>query len=277
MKTPPVRAELRQWILDTARAGHGVPEVLKLMQEAGYEARASRRIVADVLKLPAAALHAETTRPPGRRTRHPAPPRAILDGHEVRITLSMDRPPLRVLEGLLTAAECGQLIELARPRLQRARTVATDGSQQVDDSRTSEGMFFALGEVPLVATIEQRIADLFDLPVEHGEGLQILHYGPGQEYLPHYDWFDPGQPGYAAVTERGGQRVASVVMYLNTPELGGGTAFPNLGVTVTALGGSAVYFAYDTGDSSSLHAGLPVLQGEKWIATKWLRERPFGR
>ena len=277
MKTPTIRAELRQWILDTARAGHGVPEVLQLMQQAGYEARVSRRIVAEVLRLPATALQAETARAPGRRTRHPAAPLAIIDGHEVRITLSMDRPPLRVLEGLLTPAECEQLIALAQPRLQRARTVATDGSQQIDQSRTSEGMFFALGELPLVATIELRIADLFDLPVEHGEGLQILHYRPGQEYLPHYDWFDPSQPGYAALTERGGQRIASVVIYLNTPEQGGGTGFPNLGLTVTALRGSAVYFAYDTGDASSLHAGLPVGRGEKWIATKWLRERPFGR
>jgi prolyl 4-hydroxylase len=64
-------------------------------------------------------------------------------------------------------------------------------------------------------------------------------------------------------------------MYLNTPDGGGATAFPEIGLTVTALRGSAVYFAYDTGDTTSLHAGLPVTKGEKWIATKWLRERPF--
>jgi len=275
MKTPTIRSELRQWILDTARAGHGVPEVLKLMQQAGYEARVSRRIIAEVLNLPAEALRSEAARPGGRRTRHPAGPLAHIDGHEVRIALSIDRPPLRVLENLLAADECDALIAQARPRLQRARTVAVDGSQQVDASRTSAGMFFALGESPLVARIEQRIADLFDLPVEHGEGLQILHYLPGQEYEAHYDWFDPGQPGFAAVTARGGQRVASVVMYLNTPEAGGGTGFPNLGLTVTALRGSAVYFAYEANDGLSLHAGLPVQRGEKWIATKWLRERPI--
>ncbi|KRE96526.1 proline dioxygenase [Frateuria sp. Soil773] len=275
MKTPTIRNELRQWILDTARAGHGVPEVLELLRQAGYEARASRRIVAEVLNLPAEALRGTVERPAGRRTRHPAGPLARIDGHEVRIALGLDRPPLRVLEHMLADDECEGLIGQARPRLQRARTVAVDGTQQVDASRTSAGMFFALGESPLVARIEQRIADLFDLPVEHGEGLQVLHYLPGQEYEPHYDWFDPGQPGFAAVTARGGQRVASVVMYLNTPEAGGGTGFPNLGLTVTALRGSAVYFAYEANDGVSLHAGLPVQRGEKWIATKWLRERPF--
>jgi len=64
-------------------------------------------------------------------------------------------------------------------------------------------------------------------------------------------------------------------MYLNTPEEGGGTGFPAVGLTVTAQRGSAVYFAYETGEQASLHAGLPVTRGEKWIATKWLRERPF--
>ena len=150
-----------------------------------------------------------------------------------------------------------------------------EGRHQTDERRTSQGMFFAIGETPLVQRIEQRIADLLAIPVTHGEGLQILHYQPGQEYEPHFDWFNPDQPGYSAVTSRGGQRIASVVMYLNTPEEGGGTAFPRIGLTVTAMRGSAVYFAYDTGDEASLHAGLPVLKGEKWIATKWLRERPY--
>jgi prolyl 4-hydroxylase len=116
---------------------------------------------------------------------------------------------------------------------------------------------------------------MLSIPVDHGEGLQILHYLPGQQYEPHYDWFDPEQPGFAAITAKGGQRIASLVMYLNTPDGGGATAFPEIGLTVTALRGSAVYFAYDTGDTTSLHAGLPVTKGEKWIATKWLRERPF--
>ena len=116
---------------------------------------------------------------------------------------------------------------------------------------------------------------LLGLPASHGEGLQVLHYGPGQAYEPHFDWFDPAQPGFAAITAAGGQRIASVVMYLNTPDEGGGTAFPEVGLTVTAWQGSAVYFAYETGNQASLHAGLPVTRGEKWIATKWLRERPY--
>jgi len=270
-----INPELREWILATTRAGNGPQDVLGLMRAHGYDPRLSRSIVAEVLNLPLAALHADAAAPTGCRTKHPEGPLASAGDREVRVTLGVDRPVLRVLDGLLTDEECDELIALATPRMARALTVDATGKQQIDHRRTNAGMFFKLGELPLVAQLEQRIAELLDIPASHGEGLQILHYLPGQEYTPHFDWFDPEQPGYAAVTARGGQRIASVVMYLNTPEAGGGTAFPKVGLTVTALRGSAVYFAYEGGDASSLHAGLPVQRGEKWIATKWLRERPY--
>lgn len=272
---PTISPELREWILATSRAGYAPCTVIELMRSHGYGPQQSRSVVAEVLKLPLATLLADADAPLVRRTRHPEAPLAMAGDREVRVSASMDKPVLRVLDGLLTGEECDELIALARPRLARALTIDPSGGHQVDHRRTSVGMFFRLGELPLVAQIEQRIAELFDIPVSHGEGLQILHYLPGQEYQPHFDWFDPAQPGYSTVTARGGQRIASVVMYLNTPEAGGGTAFPTAGLTVTALRGSAVYFAYEGGDASSLHAGLPVLHGEKWIATKWLRERPY--
>ncbi|HUA79134.1 MAG TPA: 2OG-Fe(II) oxygenase [Dyella sp.] len=273
----PIRPELREWILTTTRAGHGVDAVLKLMQETGYDPRQSRSIVATVLNMPISALDAPASTAPsqGRRTRHPEAPQVVVDGRTVHVGLSVESPALRVLNDFLSAEECQALIEQSSPRLQRAATVDRSGKQQIDARRTSEGMFFTIGETPLVSRIEKRIATMLSIPVDHGEGLQVLHYLPGQQYEPHYDWFNPDEPGFAAVTAKGGQRIASLVMYLNTPDGGGGTAFPEIGLTVTALRGGAVYFAYDTGDTASLHAGLPVQEGEKWIATKWLRERPF--
>lgn len=272
-----ITRELRDWILTTTRDGHSVADVLRLMKDSGYDPRQSRSIVAEVLKLPLAALHASPSgaSPCGLRTKHPEAPEVDVQGHVVGVSLSVESPALRVLENILSAQECDELIALAQPRLKRALTVASDGSNQVDQRRTSEGMFFGLNELPLVARIEQRLSALLDIPVNHGEGLQILHYLPGQEYEPHFDWFDPDQPGYDTITAAGGQRIASVVMYLNTPLRGGGTAFPELRLTVTARRGTAVYFAYEGGDQHSLHAGLPVQRGEKWIATKWLRERPY--
>jgi prolyl 4-hydroxylase len=276
MKDHTIRPELREWILSTTRDGHSASDVLRLMKEAGYGGEQSRHTVARVLGIPVATLSVSMAkRSSGRRTRHPAPPLQVVGDRTICVTLSVEAPVIRVLEGLLSDEECDELIAQSKPRLQRSLTVDVDGRHQTDERRTSLGMFFRNGETPLVQRIEQRIASLLDMPTDHGEGLQILHYLPGQEYEPHYDWFDPTQPGFEAITAKGGQRIASVVMYLNTPEQDGGTYFPALGLTVTAMRGSAVYFAYETGDEASLHAGLPVTRGDKWIATKWLRERPF--
>ena len=76
---------------------------------------------------------------------------------------------------------------------------------------------------------------------------------------------------------RGGQRVATVVMYLNEPDGGGATVFPDAGFECLPVRGNAVFFNYGRAhpSSRSLHAGAPVLSGEKWIATKWLRESRF--
>jgi len=111
--------------------------------------------------------------------------------------------------------------------------------------------------------------------LENGEGLQILHYGVGAEYKPHNDYFDASEPGGEVLLQRGGQRVATVVMYLNTPAGGGATVFPDGHFEVAAIKGNAVFFSYDRAHemTRTLHAGAPVKQGEKWIATKWLRER----
>ncbi len=129
----------------------------------------------------------------------------------------------------------------------------------------------------MVARLEARIAKLLNWPVENGEGLQVLHYQPGAEYKPHYDYFDPNEPGTPTILKRGGQRVATVIVYLGEPEKGGGTTFPNVNLVVAPKRGNAVFFSYDKPHPStlSLHGGAPVIAGEKWIATKWLREGVF--
>ncbi len=266
---------LRDWIQSTARAGHDIDQIVQMMLRAGYQPRQARQLVAKILNRPAVAIDVAMDVRNGRRSRHPEAPSQLAEGRRVDVTMSVECPTIRVLEGLMDAQECDELIELARPRLDRSRTVNSKGDDQLDEARTSQGMFFQVGEAPLIQRVEQRIAALLDMPVEYGEGLQVLHYLPGQQYEPHYDWFDPTHHGFKTLTAKSGQRVATVLIYLNTPEDGGGTHFPNARVTVTARRGTAVYFAYQSGDKDSLHAGLPVTAGEKWIATKWLRELPF--
>ena len=99
----------------------------------------------------------------------------------------------------------------------------------------------------------------------------------GAEYKPHFDYFDPVEPGTPSILKRGGQRVATIVMYLAEPEKGGGTTFPDVSLVVAPKRGNAVFFSYDRPHpvTRTLHGGAPVLAGEKWIATKWLREGRF--
>ncbi|MCZ2291513.1 MAG: 2OG-Fe(II) oxygenase [Burkholderiales bacterium] len=207
-----------------------------------------------------------------------APSQIVADGHRVQVLAVMQRPRLVVFGGLLDDAECDALVELARPRLARSETVDTaTGGSEVNAARTSDGMFFGRGETPLLTRIERRIAALLRWPIERGEGLQVLRYRPGAEYRPHHDHFDPERPGSAAVLARGGQRVATLVIYLASPDGGGATSFPDAGIEVAPVKGNAVFFAYEAPQpwTRTLHGGAPVLGGEKWVATKWLRQRRF--
>ena len=187
-----------------------------------------------------------------------------------------------LFQHFLSDAECDELIAIGRNRLKRSPVVNPDtGEENLISARTSQGGMFQVGEHPLIAKIEARIAQAVGVPVEHGEGFQVLNYQPGGEYQPHFDFFNPGRSGEARQLEVGGQRVATMVIYLNSVQAGGATGFPKLGLEVAPVKGNSVFFVYKrpdgTLDEDTLHAGLPVERGEKWIATKWLRERPYRR
>ena len=149
------------------------------------------------------------------------------------------------------------------------------------DGRTSEGMAFKLSETEVIKTIEHRIYELSNLPIENGEGIQVLHYPIGTEFRPHYDYFPENHLGSKEFLEQGGQRVATLVMYLNDVDEGGETVFPELNLSVYPKKGSALYFSYANSlgqlDEKTLHGGAPVVKGEKWIATKWIRKNAISK
>ena len=204
----------------------------------------------------------------------PAGSRPNLD-RDVQVMFSLDHPRVVLFRNFLSDTECDELIRLSRDRMQASHVIDMDsGNTRSDAGRTSSGTAFGRGESPFIERIERRIEALLQWPYERGEALQILRYEVGQEYKPHYDYVDPTQPGAAPFLARGGQRVASLVMYLNTPLDGGGTNFPDVGFEIAAHKGCAVYFSYDRPHpiTRSRHGGMPVRAGEKWVATKWLRE-----
>jgi len=280
-----VTEDLRRWIVAQAEAGCRPDDVLAAMKSSGWDEDVALAAMEQTLRerleelgpRPAAAALAPASRVP-----EPALAGAtevvLADGHRIRVLTTLRQPRVVVFGGLLTDAECEALMALAAPRLVRSETVdnATGGSE-VNAARTSDGMFFERGEAPLIRTLEARIAELLSWPLDHGEGLQILRYRPGAEYKPHHDYFDPAHAGTARILQRGGQRVGTLVMYLNTPAAGGATTFPDVGLEVAPVRGNAVFFSYERAHVSTktLHGGAPVTAGEKWVATKWLREGVF--
>jgi prolyl 4-hydroxylase len=197
----------------------------------------------------------------------------VLD-RDIKVLMTVAHPRVILFGGLLSNAECDELVTLSRARMTASQVVDSDtGGEVAHEGRTSSGFGFQRGATPLIDRIERRIATLLKWPLEQGEGLQILRYRVGQEYRPHHDYMDPALPGAPAFLARGGQRVASLVMYLNTPTGGGATNFPEVGLEVAAVKGNAVFFSYDRPHpaTKSLHGGMPVTDGEKWVATKWLR------
>ncbi|HXD05624.1 MAG TPA: 2OG-Fe(II) oxygenase [Burkholderiaceae bacterium] len=276
--TQTVTPALRQWIADQVRGGFTPEQVLKSMLDSGWHfgvaSQALQDVTSDIRQEMERSLAGQAFTKLPEPSLEDSPSRIVVDGHPVDIVMTSQDPRVVVFGNLLTHAECDGVVDLAAKRLERSHTVDNrTGGSEVNSARTSEGMFFDRGENELVLGIEKRIAALLNWPLENGEGLQVLRYRPGAEYKPHYDYFDPTQPGTPAILSRGGQRVATLVMYLNTPDRGGATTFPDVKLEVAPVKGNAVFFSYDRPHpaTKTLHGGAPVIAGEKWVATKWLR------
>ncbi len=277
-----ITPELRQWIVDQAQSGHSAETVLKAMMASGWKEEVAIEAMEGTLRGHLDVEAQKVGLPPSVKVPEPKLDESplVLDGgdRQVKISFSMFNPRVVVFEDLLSAEECDGLIALAEPKMKRSLTVdVKTGGEELNADRTSDGMFFNRGETQLISRIEARIAKLVNWPVEHGEGLQILHYKPGAQYKPHYDYFDPEQPGTPTILKRGGQRVATLVMYLNSPTKGGGTTFPDVHLEVAPRKGAGVFFSYERPHPSTktLHGGAPVIEGEKWVVTKWMREGVF--
>ncbi|CAA3028995.1 probable prolyl 4-hydroxylase 10 [Olea europaea var. sylvestris] len=203
-------------------------------------------------------------------------------------------PKASIFHKFLSKEECEYMINLAKPHMQKSTVVDSDTGKTKDSRvRTSSGTFLPRGRDKIVRDIEKRIADFTFLPAEHGEGLQVLHYEVGQKYEPHYDYFlDEFN------TKNGGQRIATVLMYLSDVEEGGETVFPAAkgnfssvpwwnelsecgkgGLSVKPKMGDALLFwsmkPDATLDPLSLHGGCHVIKGNKWSSTKWIRVHEY--
>jgi prolyl 4-hydroxylase len=224
-----------------------------------------------------------TLPPPGAA----GPPRQLAVEEVLRAppanTLSV-QPRVAVIDGLLSADECRLLIAASRPLLRPSQAAdPVTGRPDIVSMRTSsEAGFDPLMESAALRIVQLRMAAAAGIDLPHSEPLTVLRYAPGQEYRPHRDYLPPGT--LQLDRPQAGNRVRTVCVYLNPVEAGGETEFPVAGLKIAPLPGRAVVFdslvfdaAHPEGrpDPDSLHAGLPVEAGEKWLATLWIRHRRY--
>jgi hypothetical protein len=186
-------------------------------------------------------------------------------------------PNIEHITAVLDPLECSHIAALAMPHLKPSRVISDDRSGAASSGRSSEGMNFHPGlRDVVVTTVIRRLCDIAGCEFAHTEALTALMYIPGAQYRVHPDYFPLDTDAGKLQLQNGGQRIKTIVCYLNDVGGGGETEFPDLGIRVRPEPGSVVYFenADQHGQPypASRHAGLPVTAGMKWISTLWIRQ-----
>jgi len=203
------------------------------------------------------------------------------------------RPRALLYPNFASKKQCEAIIKLARSRLEPSALALRKGETRdsTKDIRTSSGTFLRATDdhSRSLEEVEERMARATMIPRANGEAFNILRYELGQKYNCHYDVFDPAEYG-----PQKSQRMASFLLYLSDVEEGGETMFPFenyqnmdigydykacIGLKVKPRQGDALLFysmlPNGTFDKTALHGSCPVIQGEKWVATKWIRDTPM--
>ncbi len=186
------------------------------------------------------------------------------------------RLTLLTKSGFLSAELCKTLIEL----IDKDRRPSTIADPNGDDYfRTSETCDLDPNE-PAVQELEDRLFALNGIDRAHGEPVQGQRYAVGQEFKPHTDYFEPQGADFEKFCSVAGNRTWTFMVYLNKVEAGGGTRFKVIGKTFQPEIGKLVCWDNRRPDKScnaaTLHHGMKVRKGVKYVITKWYREKPWG-
>ena len=203
-------------------------------------------------------------------------PKKIADN----VTMFSADPILYVVNDFLSNDECEAFIDASKGKLKPSTVISPDKHVQ-HESRTSENCWIEHSANDIVHEVSKRFSILVQMPIRNAEQYQLVYYKKGAQYKPHFDSFyyeaEDGKKNW----EPGGQRMVTVIAYLNDVEEGGETGFPELGINIPPIKGDAVVFHNTLPDDAathprinprSLHGGMPVHKGEKWMVNLWFRE-----
>ena len=194
--------------------------------------------------------------------------------------LSAD-PRIHAYEGFASEGACRWIIRQSRPKLQRALVYdEASGTTVVARDRNNRVANFSISDTNLVILwIQQKIARAAGVALATAEGASVLCYGPGEQAGDHFDFLDPEVPAYRREIALSGQRIATCLVYLNQGYSGGTTDFPVLGLSHAPQRGGALLFSNvdpaGAVDRRTLHAGRPLLGGEKWVLSNFVRDRAY--
>ena len=193
-----------------------------------------------------------------------------------------EKPHIFEIKHLLSVVECEYIKYVSSPYMRESMTVEpVSGKHVKDEIRTSfSASIDWLTEDPAINLIIKKCTNQFNVSASQSEVMHVLHYSVGEEYKPHYDFFG-GIDGINNFSSNH-QRIKTICLYLNNVAKGGETSFPRLNKSVIPEKGKVVFFENidlqtDNPYLESLHAGQPVLSGEKWLATLWIRPNNTNR
>lgn len=180
--------------------------------------------------------------------------------------------PLYTLEEFLSPKQCADIVSLVAQHL-RPSTVAYESYDNA--YRTSSTADLCRLKDPLALDLDAMICRTLGIRAEYSEGIQAQRYDVGQEFKPHFDWFEPGTNAYERYAGMRGNRTWTFMVYLNEDLEGGATRFTEIDLAIAPKTGMALFWnnlhADGTPDRATMHCGEPVTRGHKVIITKWFR------
>tara|TARA_R100001510_G_C7564026_1_gene143023 strand:- start:140 stop:745 length:606 start_codon:yes stop_codon:yes gene_type:complete len=192
-----------------------------------------------------------------------------------------DKQMIAVVHDFVSEEECEEILAHTWQNMEKSSVASKDGKGQTHSGRTGSNTWLQHDASPLIQGVADRISQMVRMPLDNAEPFQVVHYTENQEYGYHYDSFDEGDDvDYEGYTKNGGQRLITVLGYLRDVPKGGETGFNHLGVNIQPRRGSIIVWWNVEPNTTkreikSQHAGLPVIEGEKYAFNLWFREKEF--
>lgn len=254
------------WIWDNVKRGSPKRELAQILLEKGF----SEDLIISEFSMPDIFKKIEDSSPPLKIEN--------LTSQFSAEKLS-DKLNIFKIRNVLTPEQCARTIEIIRNHCQKSSVIDYDnGGSKISDFRTSSTAHLFRKSDPVISEIEDAILNIVGIPEKYSEQIQGQFYKVGEQFKPHFDSFFPLNEDQKRQLEQHGNRTWTAMVYLNSTPKGGHTRFTEIDLETKPETGTMILWQ-NTRDGSNIpeskHWGMPVEEGEKFILTKWFREKPY--